>query len=111
MMRLPWGNPQVLPVPEALYIATCESARVFGMGEQIGILAPGYLADLILIDLTGVHHQSNHNIPANLIYSMRSGDVNTVIVDGKIIMRERQILTVDKAEVISNVQAIVKRFT
>ncbi|KYC35469.1 hypothetical protein WA1_06490 [Scytonema hofmannii PCC 7110] len=105
------GIPQVLPVPEALYIATRESARVFGMGEQIGILAPGYLADLILIDLTGVHHQPNHNIPANLVYSMHSRDVNTVIVDGKIIMRERQILTVDKTEVISQVQAIVKRFT
>ncbi|MBN3942967.1 hypothetical protein [Nostoc sp.] len=49
--------------------------------------------------------------PVTLVYSMRSGDVNTVIVDGKIIMGERQILTVDKAEVISNVQAIVKRFT
>lgn len=79
--------------------------KVFGLLT----LAPGYLADLILIDLTGVHHQPNHNVPANLVYSMRSHDVQTMIVDGKIVMRDRQILTVHKAEVISHVQAICER--
>ena len=103
------GTPEVLPLAEALYIATRESARVFGREKQLGKLASGYLADLILINLDGVHHQPNHNIPANLVYSMRSGDVRTVIVDGRIVMRDRQILTVDKSEAIERVQAIVKK--
>ena len=99
-------KPEVLPIAEALYIATVESARVFGLEQKLGRLAPGYLADLILIDLSGVHHQPNHNIPANLVYSLRPEDVQTVIIDGQVVMRSRQMLTVDKSEVISRVQTI-----
>ncbi len=62
------ATPKAMPIAQALYIATKESAKVFGMGEQLGTVAPGYLADLILIDLGGVHHQPNHSIPANLVY-------------------------------------------
>ena len=61
MQKFRQGIPEVLPVSEALYIATAESARVFGRVEQLGKLASGYLADLILIDLQKVHHQPNHN--------------------------------------------------
>ncbi len=109
MQKFRQGTPEVLPVAEALSIATTSSARVFGLGEQLGRLAPGYLADLILIDLSGVHHQPNHNIPANLVYSLQPSDVQTVIVDGQIVMRSRQILTVDKTEVISRVRTSLNR--
>ena len=102
------GDPEVLTVAEALHIATVESACVFGRGANLGKLAPGYLADLILIDLGGVHHQPNHNVLANLVYSMRPTDVQTVIADGEIVIRDRQILTVDKHEVISRVQSSLK---
>ncbi len=98
-------NPEVFPVAEALYLATIESARVFGQGEQLGKLASGYLADLILIDGERVHHQPNHNILANLVYSLRPSDIQTVVIDGQIVMRSRQILTVNKTEVISRVKS------
>ena len=101
--------PEVLSVPEALYLATVESACVFGQGEQLGKLSSGYLADLILLALEGVHHQPNHNIPANLVYSLRPEDVQTVIVNGQIVMRSRQILTVDKTEVIERVRSNLNR--
>ncbi len=101
-------KPEVVPVAEALYLATVESAKVFGLEKKLGRLAPGYLADLILIDLSGVHHQPHHNIPANLVYSLRPFDVQTVIIDGQIIMRSRQLLTVDKSEVINRVRASVE---
>ena len=102
-------TPSVLSLAEALYVATVESAHVFGMGEQLGKIAPQYLADLILIDLSGLHHQPNANIPANLVYSMQPSDVQTVIINGQIVMRDRQILTVDKAEVIYRVNQRLKR--
>jgi 5-methylthioadenosine/S-adenosylhomocysteine deaminase len=101
--------PEVLPISEALYLATVESACVFGRGEQLGKLASGYLADLILIDLERVHHQPNQNIPANLVYSLRPEDVQTVIIDGQIVMHSRQILTVDKTEAIERVRANLNR--
>ena len=75
----------------------------------MGKLASGYLADLILIDLERVHHQPNHNIPANLVYSLRPEDVQTVIIDGQIVMDSRQILTLDKTEVIGQVRSNLNR--
>ena len=109
MQKFLHRKPEVLSVPEALYIATVESARVFGQVEKLGKLASGYLADLILIDLERVHHQPNHNIPANLVYSLRPEDVQTVIIDGQTVMHSRQILTVDKTEVISRVRSSLNR--
>ena len=103
MQKYTQQTPEILSIAEALYVATVESARVFGMGEQLGKIAPQYLADLILIDLSGIHHQPNANIPANLLYSIQPSDVQSAIVNGQIVMRERQILTVDKAEVIYRV--------
>ena len=96
-------DPEVLTIPEALTIATRESAAVVGMAGQLGLLAPGYLADLILIDLSGAHHQPLHSLTASLVYNARASDVQTVIVNGRVIMRDRQLLTLDKSEVIKQV--------
>ena len=109
MQKFRLGTPEVLPVAEALYIATTESAWVFDRSQQLGKLASGYLADFILIDLERVHHQPNHNIPANLVYSLRPEDVQTVIIDGQIVMDSRQILTLDKTEVIGQVRSNLNR--
>ncbi|HYH95425.1 amidohydrolase [Hyalangium sp.] len=97
------SNPEVLPIPEALDIATRGSAAVLGMGDRIGKLAPGYLADLILVDTSGAHWQPPHSLTAGLVYSARASDVQTVMVDGRVIMRDRQLLTIDKARVFSEV--------
>jgi 5-methylthioadenosine/S-adenosylhomocysteine deaminase len=103
------NNPEVMTVAEALTIATQGSARAVGLADRIGQLAPGYLADLILLDLSGAHHQPLHNILANLVYSVRASDVQTVIVNGKIIMRDRQLLTLNKAEIITQVRKNMAR--
>ena len=105
------GTPEVMTIPEALTIATRESARVFGLPDELGAVEPGYLADIILVDLSGAHHQPLHNVGASLIYNLRASDVQTVIVDGKVIMRDRQLLTINKAEVIENVRASMERLT
>jgi 5-methylthioadenosine/S-adenosylhomocysteine deaminase len=103
------GTPEAMTIPEALRIATRGSAQVFGLSDQLGSIAPGYLADLILVDLSGIHHQPLHSIPASLVYNTRASDVQTVIVDGQVIMRDRQLLTINKAEVIENVRAGMER--
>ena len=109
MQKFLQKSPEVLPVAEALYLATVESAAVFGQAKQLGQLESGYLADLILIDLGRVHHQPNLNIPANLVYSLQPEDVQTVIINGQIVMRSRQIVTVDKTEVINRVRSHLNR--
>jgi 5-methylthioadenosine/S-adenosylhomocysteine deaminase len=103
------GTPEVMTIPEALYIATRESARVFGLPDQLGAIEPQYLADFILVDLSGVHHQPLHSVTASLVYGARASDVQTVVVNGKVLMRDRQLLTINKEEVIANVRAGMER--
>ena len=98
-----------MPIPEALDIATRGSASVLGMSDRLGKLAPGYLADIILVDTSGAHWQPPHNLSAGLVYSARASDVQTVMVDGRIIMRDRRLLTIDKARVLTEVAQHMER--
>jgi 5-methylthioadenosine/S-adenosylhomocysteine deaminase len=102
-------DPEVMTIPEALDIAFAGSAAVVGLADKIGRLAPGYLADLVLVDMSGAHQQPLHSITANLVYNTRAGDVQTVIVNGRIIMRDRQLLTLDKDEIIRQVGKSMER--
>lgn len=102
-------NPEIMTIPQALEIATRGSAAVVGLGDKIGQITPGYLADVILVDLSGAHHQPLHSLTASLVYNTRASDVQTVIVNGKIIMRDRHILTLNKAEIIRQVNRSMER--
>jgi 5-methylthioadenosine/S-adenosylhomocysteine deaminase len=97
------GEPRTMTVAEALTIATRESARVYGLPDDLGHLAPGYLADIILIDLGGPHNQPAHDPAANLVYSVRASDVRTVICDGRLLMRDNSLLTLDLEEITARV--------
>jgi len=103
------NSAEVMTIPEALYIATRDSARVFGLDGELGTIEPGCLADIILVDLDGVHHQPLHSVEATLVYNTRASDVQTVIVDGKLIMRDRHLLTIDKLEVTRHAQTNMER--
>jgi 5-methylthioadenosine/S-adenosylhomocysteine deaminase len=105
------GRPQALTVDQALMIATRQSAAVLGMPDQLGQLAPGFLADLILVDLSGTHNQPCHSPAANLVYSVRASDVQTVICDGKVLMRDRRLTTLDKTEIIARVTEGMQRLS
>lgn len=103
------GDAENLTIPQALTIASKESARVFGQAEELGDLSPGKLADIILVDLSGTHHFPLNSAPASLVYNARAGDVRTVICDGQIIMREREHLTLDKDEIMANISPRMER--
>ena len=92
-----------LTIPQALCMATVESARVYGQADDLGALAPGKLADIILVDLSGTHHLPLNSVTASLVYNTRAGDVQTVICDGRVIMQERQHMTLDKGEIMDNI--------
>ena len=94
-------NAEVMPVAEALYTATRNSARVYGQADELGNLDVGSLADIILVDMTQPHTQPLHSIPATLVYNTRASDVQTVIIDGQVVMKEREMLTLDEGEIIS----------
>jgi 5-methylthioadenosine/S-adenosylhomocysteine deaminase len=103
------GDPRVLPVGAALALATAEGARALGQGHELGRLAPGYLADVILLRVDGAHVQPVHNLAAALVYSARASDVDTVIVDGRVLMQGRRLRTLDKETIVREVAARVER--
>jgi len=103
------SDPEVMPIPEALDIATRGSAKVLGLGDRIGTLAPGFQADLILVDTRGAHWQPPHNLGAGLVYSARASDVHTVMVEGRVILSERRLLTLDKERVLAEVAKSMER--
>jgi 5-methylthioadenosine/S-adenosylhomocysteine deaminase len=99
------ADPRWLTSRQALHHATLQSARAVGLGETIGSLAPGRRADIILVDLSGPHTQPVHDLAATLVHSARSGDVRTTIVDGRILMRDRELLTLDVPAVVREMNA------
>lgn len=98
-------DPAWLTARQALDHATLQSARAVGLGDEIGSLAPGRRADIVLVDLDGPHTQPVHDLAATLVHSARSADVTTTIVDGRLLMRERRLLTLDVPDIARELSA------
>jgi 5-methylthioadenosine/S-adenosylhomocysteine deaminase len=95
------NDPTVLPARDALEMATIRGARALHMSDVTGSLESGKRADLAVIDMTGIHnwpHFTNHTeaIYSRLVYASKSTDVASVICNGRWLMRDRQLLTVDQ---------------
>ena len=100
----------VLPAYEVLEMATVGGAQTLGL-EEVGRLAPGYKADIITIDMDQPHFYPRFSIPAHLVYVAHAGDVRTVMVDGKILMEERKLLTMDVHKVCQEAETRAKRIS
>jgi 5-methylthioadenosine/S-adenosylhomocysteine deaminase len=97
-------DPTVVPAYQALQMATTNGAKALGLDEEIGQIAFGKKADIILIKIDEAHFIPHHDLIANLVYSGQAGDVNTVIIDGKIVMENRILRTIDEREVLRQAQ-------
>lgn len=102
-------DPMALPSFQALQMATAEGARALGLGHEVGLLKPGYKADIILINSRRPHLYPPHDLVAHLVYAAQSADVETVIIDGKLVMENRQVLTIDEEEVLAEVEKRAQR--
>jgi 5-methylthioadenosine/S-adenosylhomocysteine deaminase len=99
---------KVIPAYQALEMATKNGGLVLGQ-KDIGVLAPGNKADIILIDFEKPHLYPKHNTIAHIVYAAQSADVDTVIIDGKILMKKGQLTTINEKEVLENVQRCAER--
>ena len=85
-----------MPVDEALNITLQGSAAVLQMEDELGELAPGKLADIVLLRQDGMHVFPRYNPAANIVYSSHASDVDTVICNGKVLLQDKKLLTIDK---------------
>ena len=95
------NEPTVMNASEVIDIATIGGAKVLGLDKKIGSLEVGKLADIIIIDLNKPHLIPLYNIYSQIVYSMDGSDVETVIINGKVIMKENKILTIDENDVMT----------
>jgi cytosine/adenosine deaminase-related metal-dependent hydrolase len=98
-----------LTVDEALTMATAGSAGVLGMPEQIGRLAPGFKADIVLLDLANVNYVPLNDVMLQLVNGESGSAVDRVMIDGRLVLDRGRLLTVDEARVRSHAEAATAR--
>jgi 5-methylthioadenosine/S-adenosylhomocysteine deaminase len=95
---------EVVPAETALAMATCDGARVLDLAD-VGSIAPGKRADVILVDMHQAHLMPSGRLAAKLAYSARGSDVVTSIINGKLVMENRIVLTLDETQVLADAAA------
>ncbi|HZX02447.1 amidohydrolase [Kribbella sp.] len=95
-----------MTLSDTLRVATRGSAAAAGLAGHVGVLEPGYQADIALVDLNAPHNQPLHDPRAALVYSVRAADVVTVLVAGKVVVRNRELKTMDLQEVLADAKSL-----
>ena len=109
LQKLARGDPRALPAEQAVEMATIGGARALHMEKEIGSLEPGKKADLILLRTGAPHATPLYNVYSQLVYAMKSSDVDTVIVAGRTVMEDRRMLTLDEAAILSKAQEYARK--
>jgi 5-methylthioadenosine/S-adenosylhomocysteine deaminase len=107
------GDPTVLPAREALSLATSRGAEAIHLEHLTGSLVPGKRADIAVVELAKLHSAPTYSynldtVYTHLVYSSRAADVRDVLVDGRFLMRDRALLTLDEQAIIQQAQRIAE---
>jgi 5-methylthioadenosine/S-adenosylhomocysteine deaminase len=103
------SDPTAVKAYEALHMATRGGAQALSLDKVIGQIQPGFRADIILLDFNQPHLQPEHDLISHLIYSARAADVRTLLVEGKPLMLDRVLQTLNEEEIIAQAGASAKR--
>jgi 5-methylthioadenosine/S-adenosylhomocysteine deaminase len=95
-------GPEVLPAAAVLRMATIEGARALGLDNEIGSIEVGKRADVIVVDLARLHSTPASDVISALVYSAQPADVRTTIIDGRVVMRNGVLTTLEESSVIDN---------
>jgi 5-methylthioadenosine/S-adenosylhomocysteine deaminase len=102
------GDPRVMSAREALEMATLGGARALGMHTELGSLEPGKRADVIVVSMNSARQTPLYDPVSHLVYTTRGSDVQATIVDGKVLMRSRKVLTLDEQAVLKEARALAE---
>jgi 5-methylthioadenosine/S-adenosylhomocysteine deaminase len=109
LAKLTTGDPRAIPARTAIEMATIEGARAIGMEREIGSLEPGKRADVIVVSMTSARQTPMYDPESHLVYVTRGDDVTTTIVNGRILMRDRKVLSLDAAQVLAEARAYAEK--
>jgi len=104
-------DPTVINARSAFEMATIGAARVLGMDKIIGSLEVGKRADVVIVDMDQPHAHPVYNIYSLIVYSMRGSDVETVLVDGRLMVHKRKLITLDLGRLYQKVDSLAKRIS
>ncbi len=102
-------DPTTMDAETVVKMATREGAKALGMGGLTGSLKAGMKADIIIIDLRKPHLTPLYNEYSHVVYAMKGDDVDTVLINGRVIMKKRKILTFDENEAMARVSELARR--
>ncbi|NJE43077.1 amidohydrolase family protein [Thermococcus sp. GR6] len=100
-------DPTVADAETVFRMATVNGARALGL--KAGIIKEGYLADIAIIDFDKPHLRPINNVISHLVYSANGNDVETTIVDGKILMLDREVFTLDEEKILDDVEKVIEK--
>ena len=103
-------NPTSLPAQTVIHAATAGAAKALGREGELGVIAEGALADLVFLDLCEPSMFPCNNLISSLCYSANGSEVSSVMINGRFVMRKRELLTIDLEKVYAEVQQITDRY-
>ena len=107
--KLETGDPTVMDARTVLEAATLGGASLMGMEDKVGSLEEGKRADMVLVDLKRPHTHPMYNVYSLLVYSLKGSDVDTVVVDGQVLMENRKLLTIDEQDLFGRVEQLARQ--
>jgi 5-methylthioadenosine/S-adenosylhomocysteine deaminase len=105
LAKLATRDPTAIPAAEALAMATIGGARALGLDREIGSLEPGKRADLISVSMSATRQTPLYDPISHLVYVTRGDDVQTTVVNGRILMRNRRLGTLDRTSILNEARA------
>ncbi|KAF7516082.1 hypothetical protein PCG10_002481 [Penicillium crustosum] len=97
-------DPTVVPAESVLEMATINGAKALGLDNQIGSLEIGKKADFVAIDVRGIHTQPWFNPVSAVVYTTIGRDVDVVVVNGKVVVKNGELMTMDEKEIVQEAQ-------
>ena len=109
LAKLQTSDPRAVPARLALQMATIDGARALGLEGTIGSLEAGKRADLITVSMSAARQTPMYDPLSHLVYVTRGDDVRNTIVNGRVLMRDRKVLTLDESQVLSEARALAEK--
>lgn len=105
-------GPEAINAHRALQMATLDGAKAMGLEDQIGSLEVGKRADVAVVKLGKLHSSPNHGrVVSALVYAAQASDVDSVIIDGALVFRQGELLTIDEGQTLSDAKSEISRLT